>query len=49
MLNAAYYKRNANQNYSEVPPHIDQNGHLKSLQIANAGEGGGEKGIFLHC
>ena len=30
MLNIAYYKRNANQNLSEGPPHTSQNGrHLK--------------------
>ena len=27
MLNTANYKRNADQNYSEVLPHMDQNGH----------------------
>ena len=27
MLNIADYKRNANQNYHEIPPHTRQNGH----------------------
>ena len=27
MLNIADYKRNANQNYHEIPPHTSQNGH----------------------
>ena len=27
MLNIADHKRNANQNYHEVPPHTSQNGH----------------------
>ena len=27
MLNIAGYKRNANQNYHEIPPHTSQNGH----------------------
>ena len=27
MLNFANYQRNANQNYSEVPPYTSQNGH----------------------
>ena len=26
-LNIADYKRNANQNYHEIPPHTSQNGH----------------------
>ena len=25
--NIADYKRNANQNYHEIPPHTSQNGH----------------------
>ena len=33
MLNIAHYQRNPNQNYSEVSPHISQNGHHQ-----NAGE-----------
>ena len=40
MLNIANYSRNANQNYNEVPPHTNQNGHhQKNLQTINAGEG----------
>ena len=27
MLNIADYKRNANQNYHEIPPHTSQDGH----------------------
>ena len=27
MLNITNYKRNANQNYHEIPPHTRQNGH----------------------
>ena len=27
MLHIADYKRNANQNYHEIPPHTSQNGH----------------------
>ena len=27
MLNIADYKRNANQNHHEIPPHTSQNGH----------------------
>ena len=27
MLNITDYKRNANQNYHETPPHTSQNGH----------------------
>ena len=32
-------QRVAYKNYCEVPPHTNQNGHLISPQIANAGEG----------
>ena len=40
MLITANYQRNPSQNYNEVPPHTDQNGHhLKSLQMTNVGEG----------
>ena len=40
MLNITNYYRNANQNYSEVPPHTHQSELLSliSLQITNAGE-----------
>ena len=31
MLNFAHYQRNANQNYSEIPPHIGQNGHHQKV------------------
>ena len=48
MLNSANYwtsltaqlvKKNANQNYSEVPLHLAEWSSLKSLQIINTGEG----------
>ena len=43
MLNIADYKRNANQNYHEIPPHASQNGRLLiSSQITNV-RGGVEK------
>ena len=40
MLNIADYKRNANQNYHEIPPHTSQSEwpSLISPQITNAGE-----------
>ena len=39
MFNITHYQRNANQNYSEIPPHTSQNGHhQKNLQTINAGE-----------
>ena len=31
MLNMAEYQRNANQNYSEIPPHTGQNGHHQKV------------------
>ena len=31
MLNIAHYQKNANQNYSEVSPHIGQNGHHQKI------------------
>jgi len=31
MLNITKYKRNANQNYNEVPPHTSQNGHHEKI------------------
>ena len=39
MLNVANYQRNANQNYSEVPPHQSEWPSSKNLQTINAGEG----------
>ena len=39
MLNIAHYQRHANQNYSDISPHTDQNDHQKNLQTINAGEG----------
>ena len=39
MLNIIHYYKNASQNYNEVSPHTDQNGHhLKNLQTINARE-----------
>ena len=38
MLNITSYKRNANQNYYEVPPHTSEWPSLISLQITNTGE-----------
>ena len=31
MLNITNYQRNANQNYNEVSPHTDQNGHHQKI------------------
>ena len=31
MLNISNYQRNANQNYNEVSPHTDQNGHHQKI------------------
>ena len=39
MLNITYYLRNANQNYNEISPHTNQNGHHKKSTKKNAGEG----------
>ena len=40
MLNITNYWRNASQNYNELSPHTDWNGHhQKNLQIINAGKG----------
>ena len=59
MLNITNYQRNANQNYNEVSPHTDQNGHHQNLQTMNAGEGvekrepsytvGGNENWYNHC
>ena len=39
MVNIINHQRNTKQNYSEVLPHISQNGHhQKTLQTINAGE-----------
>ena len=32
MLNITNYQRNANQNYNEVSPHADKNGHYQKSQ-----------------
>ena len=40
MLSITNYQRNANQNYNEVSPNTEQNGHhRKNLQTINTGEG----------
>ena len=31
MLNIAHYQRNANQNYNEIRPHTDLNGHHQEV------------------
>ena len=38
MFNIANYKRNANQNYNEIPPHMSEWLSSKSLQITHVGE-----------
>ena len=38
MCNITNSKRNANQNYNEVPSHSNQNHHQKNPQTINAGE-----------
>ena len=39
MLNMAYYQRNVNQNYNEVPPYNSKNDlHQKNLQTISTGE-----------
>ena len=45
MLYITNYQRNANQNYSEVPPHTGQNGHHQKVYIISCRE----KGTLLHC
>jgi len=39
ILNITNNLRNASQNYYEVPPYPNQNGHNQSLQTINAREG----------
>ena len=31
VFNIIYYQRNANQNYNEISPHADQNGHNQKI------------------
>ena len=47
MLNIGNYCINANQNYTEVPPHTS--GHHYKSPKTNAGEGVEKKGTLLHC
>ena len=59
MLNIADYKRNANQNYHEIPPHTSQMAIIVSPQITKAGGGvekreasgtvGGNVSWYNHC
>ena len=48
MLNIINYKRNSNQNYNEVSPHMDQNGHHQKSTNNKCYRGCGEKGMLLH-
>ena len=45
----SHYKRNVNQNYSEIPPDASQNGLIKMSTNSKCWRGCGEKGMLLHC
>ena len=50
VLNIPKHQRSANQNYSEVSLHTDQNGnHLKKSTNNKCWRGYGKKGTLLHC
>ena len=49
MINIAHSERNKNQNYNEVSPHTNQNGHQPKLTNIKCWRGCEEKGILLHC
>ena len=49
MLHIADYKRNANQNYHEIPPHTSQNVIINKSTNNKCWRGCGEKGTLLHC
>ena len=48
MINITPYQRNANQNYNEVSPHTDQNGHHQKVYNQYMLERMWRKGNLLH-
>ena len=49
MLIITNYQRNANQTYSEVPPHTGKMAIIKKFTNNKCWRGCGEKGTLLHC